>query len=199
VLNNAVFVTDVQTVRILSYEQFADAANVSRIKQQLSGYAAAQGRATQFTVSNAAADLAATDLFAKYQVVLVYDQGNMDFATASAAGAAASVPLGNFAKSGGTVVVLDGARGLGNMPSFITQAGLWSIASHALLPAGTGRVSVVSPADVLATGVVTPYATAARSVSFVSNDAASATRIFVALSGVSPAFGDPVILHKIAQ
>ena len=123
----------------------------------------------------------------------------MDSITANSAGAAAKLALSSFAKSGGTVVALDGARGLGNMPAFITQAGLWDIASHALLPAGTGRVSVVSPADVLSKGVVTPYATAARSVSFVSNDAASATQIFVGLSGVSPAFGNPVILHKIAQ
>jgi len=199
VLANAVFITDVQTVRVLSFEQFADAANVSRVKQQLSAYATAQGRGTLFTVSNAAADLAAPDLFAKYQVVLVYDQGSMDSVTANNAGAAAKLALGSFAKSGGTVVALDGARGLGNMPAFITQAGLWDVASHALLPAGTGRVSVVSPADVLSKGVVTPYATAARSVSFASNDPASATQIFVGLSGVSPAFGDPVILHKIAQ
>lgn len=194
VVQNAALIPSSNPVRVLSYEEDADAQAVANVKDVLNANAA--GRNLAYTVTNDGAALAAPDLVMGYDVVLVYDQMTASAAKLGAVGAAAAAPLATFAKAGGVVIVLDGAAGQGNMPTFLTAAGLLDVPSHASIPNGS-QIRVVAPADVVATGVLSPYGSFQRSVTFTTNEPNGGNVIWVGRRAVGAALGNPVIVHKV--
>lgn len=194
VLTNAVFIPTSNPLRILSYEQFADAGVVANVKALIQS--AAGGRTIKLTVATNPAALASGSLAQIYDVVLVHDQQGGPPATLATIGASAAADLAAFAKSGGVIVALDGAGGQGGMPSLLTGAQLLDVASHQSIPAGS-LVSVGAPADRIATLVVSPYGTFDRSVTIQSNEANGGNVIYVASQLVGGVPGDPVVVHKV--
>jgi hypothetical protein len=194
VLTNAVFIPTSDPLRILSYEHHAEPQAVTNVKTIIQSGAA--GRTLAFTVSNSAADLASATLAQAYDVVLIYDQGSGDAATLQAEGTSWQPHLATFTKAGGIVVALDGNAGQGHMPTLITSAGLLDIAGHTSISAGS-RVTIVAPADRVATLVVTPYGAFNRSVSFQSNEPSGGNVTWVAQRDLNPGLGDPVVIHKV--
>jgi hypothetical protein len=194
VLTNAVFIPTSNPLRVLSYEQFADAAVVGNVKALINS--AAAGRTINFTVATTSAALASDMLAQSYDVVLVHDQQGAAPATLATVGATVAADLATFAKSGGVIVALDGAGGQGGMPSLLTSAQLLSLASHQSIPAGS-LVSIVAPADRIATLVVSPYGAFDRSVSFQSNEPNGGNVVYVADHVVGGIPADPVVVHKV--
>lgn len=194
VLTNAVFIPSSNPLRILSFEQFADASVVATVKALIQS--AVVGRTLKFTVTTNPAALANSALDSLYDVVLVHDQPGGPPATLAATGATWAVDLATFAKAGGVIVALDGAGGQGGMPGLLTSAQLLDLAGHQPIVAGS-LVSVIAPADRIGTLVVSPYGTVDRSVTFQSNEANGGNVIYVAAQLVGGVPRDPVVVHKV--
>ena len=198
-ISNAVLLPSANPVRVLSYEQFANPTAVSAAKAAINASSTSRVHPVKYTVSTTASDLAVTGLEAKYDVIVIYDQANMSLAEATTDGTNDSAALVQFAKAGGLIVVLDGANNQEPMPSFISSAGLVSLAGHTLLSTAPppSRATVVAPGDDIATGTVSPYAVGVRSVSFQSNEANGGSVTYVVLAGSAPGpLGDPLVIHK---
>lgn len=191
VLTNAVFIPTSNPLRVLSYEQFADATNVAHVKALIR--AAAVGRMVNFTARSTPASLASPLLSTQFDVVLIHDLQGGAPATLGAIGATWAVDLGSFAQSGGVIVALDGAGGMGGMPELLTGAQLLDIAGHTPLATGS-FVSVIAPADRVATLVLSPYGAVARSVTFQPNEPNGGNVVYVAQDLV---LGEPVVVHKV--
>jgi hypothetical protein len=194
VLTNAVFIPTSNPLRILSYEQFGDAAVMANVKALIQS--AAGGRVLNVSVAITPAALASATLDQRYDVVLVHDQSSGDAATLAGVGAGWAASLATFAQSGGVIVALDGAGGQGAMPSLLTAAQLLDVAGHQSIAAGS-LVGIVAPADRIATLVVSPYGTFDRSVTLQSNEANGGNVVYVAAQFVGGVPGDPVVVHKV--
>ena len=200
-LANATFIPSTNPLRILSYEQYAAAGAVTVAKNVINASAVSRGRAAvKYTVSNVAANLAVPGLEAKFDVILVHDQGALPLAQAAIDGANDAAALLQFTKAGGVIVVLSGANGQDAMPTWISSAGLVSLAGDTFLPTTpppATRGTVIAPGDDVGTLLVSPYAVGTRSVSFQSNEPDGANVTFVVLTGSAPGpLGDPIVIHK---
>lgn len=194
VLTNAVFIPSSNPLRILSFEQFTDPAVVANVKSLIQS--AAGGRTLKLTVATNPAALASPILAQLYDVVLLPDQQGGAPATLATTGATWSNDLSTFAKAGGVIVALDGNAGQGGMPSLLSAALLLDLAGHQTIPASS-LVSIVAPADRIATLVVSPYATFDRSVTFQSNEPNGGNVVYVAEQIVGGVPVDPVVVHKV--
>jgi len=193
VLTNAVLLSSANPLRVLSFEKWSDAAVVARVRAFIAS--AALGRTIAYTVSNDEADLRDPLKLSRAEVVLVYDQGTMTAAEATAAGTSWAAPLLTFAREGGTFVALDGADGLGQMPVLLRSAGVLDLTSHAPL-AATSRVAVVAPFDQVGLGVLSPYAVQNRSVTLQPVEPNGGNVTYVVRAGNLGA-GDPTVVHKL--
>jgi hypothetical protein len=192
VLANAVFLPSTNPLRVLIYEQGAQAASIQNVRQILA--ATSGGRVINYRVPMADSELAAADLIRSYDVVLVHDLGSKTDATLGALGDSWNAPLNQFAKRGGIVVALDGASGMGSMRTLISRAGFLDISGHTrLLP--LVPVTVTAASDSVAAQVLSPYAAFDRSVSFQSNEPNTSVVTWVVRSGPGGT-GDPVVVHK---
>ena len=202
-LTNAVFIPSTNPLRVLSYEQYATATAVANAKSSINASAVLRARTVKYTVSNTAADLSVPGLESKFDVILVHDQAMLPLVQAATDGANDAAALLQYTKAGGVIVVLSGANGADAMPTWISSAGLVSLAGDTFLPTTpppATRASVVAPGDDVGTLTVSPYAVGVRSVSFQSNEPESATVTFVVLTGSAPGpLGDPVVIHKTVQ
>jgi len=194
VLTNAVFIPTSNPLRVLSYEQFADATIVAKVKSLVAG--AAGARVINYTVANTPAPLTSATLAKDHDVVLVHDQSAAAAGTLAPIGTTWATPLDTFAKAGGVIIALDGAGGAGAMPELITSAGLLDLAGHTSIAAGT-QVTIVAPGDRVGSLVVSPYAVVSRSATFQSNQPNGGNVVFVAQERVGVALGDPVVIHRV--
>ena len=194
VLTNAMFIPTSNPLRVLSYEQFADATVVAKVKSLVAG--AAGTRVIDYTVATAPAPLTSATLAKDYDVVLVHDQSAAAAGTLAPIGATWATPLDTFAKAGGVIIALDGAGGAGAMPELVSSAGLLDLAGHTSITAGA-QVMIVAPADRVGSLVVSPYAVFERSVTFQSNQPNGGNVVFVAQERVGGVLGDPVVIHRV--
>lgn len=195
VITNAVLLPAANPLRILSFEKWSDPAVVAKVKSLVG--AAALGRTLAYTVSMDEADLRDALKLSRADVVVVYDQGQMDAAAAMSTGMGWAAPLLTFAREGKTIVALDGADGQGQMPLLLRTAGILNVTSHTTLAAAQ-RVRVVAPADPVGLAVLSPYAVADRSVTLQSADPNGGDITYVVRQGAA-GNGDPVAVHKLVQ
>ncbi len=194
VLTNAMFIPTSNPLRVLSYEQFANAAIVAKVKSLVAG--AAGTRVINYTVANDPDPLRSTTLAKDYDVVLVHDQSSAAAGSLAPIASTWAGPLDTFAKAGGVIVALDGAGGAGAMPELVSNAGLLDLAGHTSIAPGT-QVSIVAPGDRVGSLVVSPYAVVERSVTFQSNQPNGGNVVFVAQERVGAVLGDPVVIHRV--
>lgn len=164
VLSNAVFLSSHNPLRIVSYEEHADAPAVSRVKAILA--AAAAGRTLSYNVKTTAASVPAALDAASADVLLVYDQASAPAGVLEATGAAWADPIDAFARAGGNIIVLDGAAGsVQEMHLFASAAGLLPVTSHVQIPASSLLVNT-APGHIVGFGVATTYASGNHSARF---------------------------------
>jgi hypothetical protein len=87
---------------------------------------------------------------------------------------------------------LDGAKGNGQMPVFLTQSSLLAVTSHTVKPSGTA-FTVAAQGDSVATGVLSPYGTSGQSAEMTTAPAGASNVYVVA----DPAGGAPVVVHRL--
>ncbi len=194
VLTNAVFLPASNPLRILTYEEHADAYTAKRVKIILGGTAPA--RALDITVAPNAAALASPVLAAKYDVVLIMDQSAAGAATLGPIGSSWALPLNNYLHRGGVVVALDGAGGLGAMPTLITNAGLLNMTGHTPITAAD-LISVVVPGNAIVTNVTSPYGAFDRSAEIQTIQPNGGDITYVARHVVNGVPAAPVVIHRV--
>lgn len=198
VLANAVFLGEprgpaADHVEVLSYERYADAANVAQIKALLAASTPA-GRVLDITSTTNDGDVANLT-FAAYSVLLIPDQSNASAGVdLGALGASWASALASFAQTGGVVVVLDGGTGAAQMPALVSGTGLLDITSQAPLATGT-PIRVFSPGDAVGVGVVSPYAAGMSSVT-VDTEPNGGNVVYVVGPSTDAALA-PVVVHKV--
>jgi len=194
VVSNAVFLPSRSPVRVLAYDGWADPVAVANVTAILDGTTKKTGRTytrkTASTTTSVIDKLNVDD----FDVLLVYDQSKASSGTLALDGAALQKTLTSFTQTGGTVVVLDGAGGTGEMPKLLTASGLLNVTAHTSV---TGLAAlVVAPTDALGNDVITPYYAIARSTTFVTTDAPSPTAIVVVEEEKS---SQPIVIHRIVK
>jgi hypothetical protein len=195
---NAAFIPTSNPLRILSFEFYADATSVSNVKEILNAQAAALGRQkNQYTVPVSGTAVPAELSIASYDELIVYDQANASPGVLGALGSTWATALTNFTSAGGVVLSLDGAAGTTQeMPVFNTHAGLLAISSHTALPKNTPLV-VLAPANVVGSGVVSPFASELDSVYFTTSVPAGGNVTYVVVDPTSDAGQAPVVVHVV--
>lgn len=192
VLANAALLRYGNPVRILSYERYADSATVASTKAILSSAAAARGRTVAITVAPSDTYVEDNLTVRNFDVLLVHDQADAGADTLSSLGSAWASSLATYFATGGEVVSLDGAKGNGQMPIFLTQSNLLAVTSQMVKPSGTA-FTVAAPGDSVGTGVLSPYGTLGQNAE-MTTDPAGASNVYVV---VDPADGAPVVIHKL--
>jgi len=196
ILANAVFLPPTNPLRVLSFEQYAIASQVTNVQTVLKKAAQTSGRQITFTTvadyTLVPGDLVSTS----YDVFLVYDQGDAPTGTLGMVGSTWQTSLASFVAIGGDVVVLDGASGTSpQMPSLLTSAGLLATSADVRVNAGT-QLHVVPSGDAVGNFVLSPYAAQSDTVSFITTETSGGNVAYVVDDGADAA-AVPVVIHKI--
>lgn len=194
VLSNAVFIPQSNPLHVLSYERYANAGAITRIKSILDGAATQIGRTLTIASTTTDSDVPNNLTVANYGVLLVADQSTAPAGALATLGSSWASTLATFTQAGGIVVVLDGGTGTGEMPQFSSATGLLTVSAQAPIIAGTA-LDVVAPADAVGTGVVSPYGAGTNSVS-IDTEANGGNVVYVVDEPVDGATGLPVVVHK---
>ncbi|HSO31763.1 MAG TPA: hypothetical protein VLT33_04590 [Labilithrix sp.] len=192
VLINTLTIPTTDPIRILSFEDGADAAAVAQMRYLAT--ASIKDRKVKFTRAASASSLASASLGKNYDVVIINDASAVNPVTTGASWAS---PLGTFAAKGGVVLAID--LGTSAMPQLLSSAGLLTVGSHTKLPEET-HLMVTGAADVVGAQVLSPYAAFGPPVSFQGVPAPSPDFnwvVRVTLDDETP--GDPVVVHRIVR
>jgi hypothetical protein len=194
-LSNAVFLPPTNPLRVLSFEQYAVAAQVTNVQKVLKAAALSSGRQIAFTKVTDSTLVPADLMTTTFDVLLVYDQGAAPAGALQPIGAAWQMSLGNFVAVGGDVVVLDGHSGANpQMADLLSASGLLQTTAEVPITQGT-QLSVVASGDAVGNFVVSPYAAQNDTVSFVTSEANGGNVTYVVDDG-SDAAAVPVVIHK---
>jgi hypothetical protein len=195
VLSNAVFIPQNNPLHIMSYDHYASAAAVARVKAILMGAATQIGRTIAITDTSVDADIPNRLVITSFQVLVVEDQPGASPGAMAALGASWASTLATFTHQGGIVVVLDGGTGVGEMPQLSTGTGLLAVTAQSSLANGT-PLDVVAPGDSVGTGVVSPYGAGKNSVT-ISTEPNGGNVIYVVEQPSDAGPGAPVVVHKL--
>ena len=192
VLVNTLSIPTTDPIRVLSFEDGADAAAVAQLKNLAT--ASIKDRKVKFTRAAAASSLASTSLGRNYDIVIINDASAVNPVTTGASWAS---PLNTFAQKGGVVLAID--LGTSAMPQLLSSAGLLTVSGHTRLPVDT-HLMVTAAADVVGAQVLSPYAAFGPPVSFQGVPAPSPDFNWVVrVTKPDDTAGDPVVIHRIVR
>ncbi len=195
VLSNAVFIPQTNPLQVMSYERYATASAVARVKSILSGFATQEGRGLSITSTDVDADIPNKLVVSSFQVLIVQDQPTAAPGALAALGASWATTLTTFTQAGGIVVILDGGTGVGEMPALSTATTLLSVTAQAPVATGTPLIDL-APGDVVGEGVVSPYGAGKNSVS-ITTEASGGSVVYVIDQPHEAGAGTPVVVHKV--
>jgi hypothetical protein len=193
-LDNATFLNNTSSLRILAYERYADLVASGRVKTHLANYASTHNVALTITPTVKDDDVATLDI-KKQDVLIVFDQPGAPPGAMGAFGARVAARLAAFTIGGGIVISLDGGQGIKEMPAFTTGAGLLASSASTVLAPGA-PLRVIATNDALSRGLVNQYAAEVNTVRLTTTEPQSAKTIFVV---IDQATGQPVVVHKIVN
>lgn len=200
-LGNAVFLPIRNEIRILAFSRWAPANVRTQVDRVIQWSAAARGRTRTVTTIVDPAELSSELSIQNYDVFLIHDQSQAPAGELASIGAAwqNSMVLDSFARAGGVIVVLNGARGTGEMAEFIDASGLVSLDGHTpILPEDTTtRFYNRAPGDALGINVVSPISPLPFSCTFDTQVAPDSESVFVVTDAPAPDPGSPVVVHRI--
>ena len=194
-LSNAVFIPHMNPLNVLFYERYSDAAAITNLKTILTDAAQQVGRTLTVTETLTDSDVPIKLASQNFSALVVLDQPGAPHGALATLGASWATSVATFSQQGGVVVALDGATGTGEMPGFMTGTGLLMVTAHA--PVTTGApLSVLSRADAVGIGVVSPYAAGANSAS-ITTEPNSGSLVYVVATSSDASTGAPVVVHKV--
>jgi len=190
VLVNAILIPASNPLRVMSYEEYADATAVTNAESLVTAEAKQLGRAVSFVSETSAATVSSSIDETTYDVLLVHDQRSAPSGTLASIGSSwqSDGRVAAFLHEGGVVVVLTGGGGTGEMPALATNADLLDVSSQAVV---TGALEVLAPADAVGNGVVSPYMPKPSTVTLDTEANGGDVTWVVAQNGA------PVVVHKV--
>ncbi|HKQ68910.1 MAG TPA: hypothetical protein VJT73_06215 [Polyangiaceae bacterium] len=194
-LANALLLPNRASVRVLAYDEFADAGTVTRINGFLGSIASTKGRTLTFSLAGKAADtwkaIPAMLAVATYDVLLVYDQSSAPTDQMATTGTLWNGAVDSFAKGGGVVVALDGGSP-GKMIDFLTNSGLLAVTDEVDV-VGT-QLKVDAPTDGVGVGLPNVFIGKKSSIAFVTTQVPDNRHVFVVKDNAGVL---PVVVHSV--
>jgi hypothetical protein len=195
-LGNAIFLSLINPVRIVAYDEYAEPAVVTRVNDVIASIAAARNRTYVTRTISVAADMPAELNLSQHDVVLVYDQPLAAAGTLATIGASWAAGLDAFAAGGGTVVALSSATGVAQMDDLMTSGGLLDVSD--LLAKPSGQLYNNAPGDAIGLGVVSPFAVRRDTCTFQTSATPGPSTVFVVTDAdPAQAQGNAVVVHRI--
>jgi hypothetical protein len=196
-LGNAVFLGPKSAVRVLAYSEYAQPQVMATVRASLGIAASNRGRTYTLTNSATSLDVANRLSVANFEVLLVYDQPTAPAGRLLSAGTTIADAVDSFVRAGGIVTVLAGAGGRGEMPDFITGAGLVTVTGQEVV---TGELLYDrAPADAIGVNVLSPFRAPRESCRFISPAPSDAFTVFVVTDTPSSSgvLGAPAVIHRV--
>lgn len=196
-LGNSVFLAFAEPVRVLAYRQYTPNVVVNQVTRVLDEAAANRGRSYTLTTSSVAAEVASDLNTIDYDVLLVLDQPNAPSGSLSTIGTSWAAPIDAFLRSGGTVVVLAGDQGRGEMPALLTSAGLLPVTAQTNVEGQ--QLSNRAPADAVGINVLTPFLALPSTCTFTTSATPDTATVFVVTDAPASSgmLGAPVVVHRV--
>ncbi|MEZ4224699.1 MAG: hypothetical protein R3B13_27355 [Polyangiaceae bacterium] len=192
-LGNAALLPLKDPVRILAYEQYTTAPVKAKVGQALGWAASAKNRNFVITPATTSNDVIAKLSVLSFDTLLIYDQSAAPAGVLGSIGTSLAGPIDQFAKAGGTVVVLAAAGG--EMDELIANAGLLSVSALTAQP--TITLYNRAPADAVGVNVLSPFISLNQTCTLTTSATPSTSTVFVVTDAPSPAQGNPVVVHRI--
>ncbi len=192
-LGNAVFLPLKDPVRILAYEEFTPANVKAKVNQALSWAATAKTRTFAVTAAPTSNDVIANLSVLNYDTLLIYDQSGAPPGTLAAIGTSLAGPIDQFAKAGGTVVVLASAGG--EMHELIDNAGVLQVS--ALTQQSGLTLYNRAPGDAVGINVLSPFISLNDTCTMTTSVPPSTSNVFVVTDAPAPGVGNVVVVHRI--
>jgi len=197
-LGNAVFLTNQTPARVLAYVADTPTALRNTTLSTIAAAASALGRSYQLTEETNASNVVSNLNRSNYDVLLVYDQPTATAGELGTTGSSWNAVAQQFAKDGGTVVVLAGQGGVGEVGQLISGLGILNVSG--LIDRVAERLYVQAPGDALGINVVSPFLGINDSCAFSTADSATGARVFVVTdANPNDGVGAPVVVHVIVQ
>ena len=190
-LGNAIFTSVAATVRVFSYDEFADAATVTRIEGWLSTMATSRGKSVNISKAANWTTIPMQLTVQQYQVFLVYDQARAPANQMATTGTLWNAAMTAFAKGGGIIVALDGGSP-GRMADFLTNGGLLEVTGETDLN-GT-QLNVDAPTDVVGQNLPNVFAARRNTVAFTTTQKRDNYHVFVVTDSTGML---PVVVHSV--
>jgi hypothetical protein len=192
-LGNAVFLTVATTVRVLAYDEFADAATVARLETWISNMAPMRGKSVTITKASSWTAIPMQLTVQQYQIFLVYDQARAPANQMATTGTLWNSAMKAFAKGGGTIVALDGGSP-GRMRDFLTHGGLLPVTDETDI--STSQLNVDAPTDVVGQNLPNVFAAKRNTVAFTTTQMRDNYHVFVVTNGTGML---PVVVHSVPR
>jgi hypothetical protein len=195
VVFGAVFLPSTNPVRVLSFDEWADASSGGAVEnvEKILGAATAGRTWSETRVSSEAGVLSKLSIDA-FDVLLVYDQPKAPDGALGKLGADLAAQMLSFGRSGGVVVVLDGGTGIAQMDDFLNAGGILSVKDERT---ASGReLENLAPGDAVGIDVLSSYLAPTNSVGFTLDGPASTDRVIVIDEKKS---GRPVVVHEVVR
>jgi hypothetical protein len=195
-LGNAVFLSSVEDIRILAYEEFAPAAVVNSVKLTMNSMAADRGRT--FTMTEVFTSVEVTNNLdtTNFEVLLVFDQQLAPLGRLAETGSNWEPTLTPFVRAGGIVIVLAGPTGRGEMDDFLTASNLLPVFGQRLVT--NTEVYNRAPGDAIGLGVISPLLALRESCVFDTDPPDQNTTFVVTDTPASDGnLGNPLVVHRV--
>jgi hypothetical protein len=192
-LGNAVFQGVSSVIRVLSYDEFADAATVTRIQTWLSTTSMSRAKTVSFVKAGDWSSIPQQLTVAQYQVLLVYDQAAAPAGQMETVGTLWNAAMSAFAKGGGVIVALDGGSA-GQMGAFLSNGGLLPITGESDV---TGLLlGVDAPTDVVGQNLPNVFVAKKNTVAFNTTQVRDNYHVFVVTDSTGML---PVVIHTVPR
>jgi hypothetical protein len=192
-LGNAVFLTVATNVRVFAYDEFADAATVSRIETWIANGAATRGKSVTISKATDWTAVPTQLTVQQHQVFFVYDQARAPANHMATTGTLWNAAMHAFAKGGGTIVALDGGSA-GRMRDLLTNGGLLPVLDETDVSAT--QLNVDAPTDVVGQNLPNVFAAKRNTVAFTTTQMRDNYHVFVVtdMTGMLP-----VVVHSVPR
>jgi hypothetical protein len=195
-LGNAIFQARTNPVKILAYDEFADANVRARVDTAIGWASATQGWTYRITSVRLPEDVNAQLKKPDFDVFLVYEQPLAPTGTLSSYGSQWAKTIESFSHVGGVVVVMSGATGTKEMGELLTSSRMLEVTRETAI----NQTMVYNNGMGIGAGVASTFLAPYDTCVFATPTPSDSTTFFVVTDdGTNAAGRRPVVIQRIAS